>query len=61
MDKEGCMYRGIIQLDKLMNEKMKESTGSEYIRRVKLICNSNLNAGDFISDLNASDMMTSTA
>ena len=28
---------------------MKESIGNEYIRRVKLICKSNLNFGNFIS------------
>ena len=32
---------------------MKESIGNDYIRRVKLICKSNLNAGNFISGMNA--------
>ena len=36
-----------------MNKEMKESIGKEYIRRVKLICKSKLNAGNFISGMNA--------
>ena len=36
-----------------MNKGMKENIGNEYIRRVKLICKSNLNAGNFISGMNA--------
>ena len=44
---------GILKLDKTMNKEMKENIGNEYLRRVKLICKSNLNAGNFISGLNA--------
>ena len=36
-----------------MNKEMKENIGNEYIRRVKFICKSNLNAGNFISGSNA--------
>ena len=36
-----------------MNKEMKESIGNEYIRRVKLICKSNLNTEKFISGMNA--------
>ena len=36
-----------------MNKEMKEIFGNEYISRVKLIYESKLNAGNFISDLNA--------
>ena len=32
---------------------MKENMGNEYIRRVNLICKSNLNAGNLISGMNA--------
>ena len=35
-----------------MNKEMKESIGNEHLRRVKLICKSNLNAGNFISGMN---------
>ena len=43
----------VLQLDKIMYKEMKESIGNEYIRRVKLIYKSNLNAVNFISDMNA--------
>ena len=46
-------YLGVLQLDKIMNKEMNESIRNEYIRRVKLICKSNLNAGNFISGINA--------
>ena len=36
-----------------MNTEMKENIGNEYTRRVKLICKSNLNTGNFISGLNS--------
>ena len=49
VDQEGYKYLGVLQLDKTMNKEMKENIGNEYIRRVKLICKSNLNAGNFIS------------
>ena len=53
VDQEGYKYLGVLQLDKTMNKGMKKKIGNEYIRRVKLICKSNLNAGNFISGLNA--------
>ena len=40
-------------LDKVMNKEMKDSIWNEYIRRVKLRCKSNRNAGNFVSDMNA--------
>ena len=39
-------------MNKEMKE-MKENVGNVYIRRVKLICKSNLNVGNFTSALNA--------
>ena len=36
-----------------MNKEMKERMGNEYIRRVTLICKSNLNAGNFIFGFSA--------
>ena len=53
VDQEGYKYLGVLQLDNTMNKEMKENIGNEYIRRVKLICKSNLNVGNFISDWNA--------
>ena len=53
VDREGYKYLGVVQLEKTMNKEMKENIGNEYIMRVKLICKSNLNSGNFISGLNA--------
>ena len=53
VDQEGYKYIGVLQLDKTMNKEMKENIGNDNIRRVKLICKSNLNAGNFIFGLNA--------
>ena len=50
---QGYKYLGVLQLDKIMKKEMKESFVDKYIRRVKLICKSNLNAANFISDMNA--------
>ena len=51
---EGYKYLVAPQLDKVMNNEMKERFGNEYIRRVKFIYKSNLNAGNFIYGINAS-------
>ena len=40
-------------VDTTMDKEIKESIGNEYIRRVKLICKSNLNAGNFIFGMSA--------
>ena len=53
LDQQGYKYLGVIQLDKIMNKEMKENIGNEYNMRVKLICKSNLNVGNFISGMNA--------
>ena len=53
VDQEGYKYLGVLQLHKTMNKEMKENIGNEYIRRVKWICKSNLNSGNFISGLTA--------
>ena len=47
-DHEVLKYLGALQLYKTRN---KENIVNEYIRRVKLICKSNLNSGSFISAL----------
>ena len=51
VDEEGYKYLGV--LDKMLNKGMNESIGNEYIRRVKLIYNSKLNAGNVIAGMNA--------
>ena len=53
VDEEGYKYLGVLQLDKILYKDMKENIRNEYIRRVKLICKSKLNAGNFISGMNA--------
>ena len=57
VNQEGHKYVGLLQLDKTMEKEMKEMKeniiGNEYIRRVQLICKSNLSAGNFIFFLNA--------
>ena len=52
VDQEGYKYIGVLQLNKIMNKEMKESIGNEYNMRVKLICKSSLNVGNFISGMN---------
>ena len=53
IDEEEYKYLGILQLDKIFSKEMKESNRNEYIRRVKLICKSQLNGGTFIAGMNA--------
>ena len=52
MDKEGYKYLGALQLDKVMTKDVKETLKIEYIRRIKLLCKSKLNAGNFIAGMN---------
>ena len=53
VDEEGYKYLGVLQWDRMMNKEMKKKIRTEYIRRVKKICKSKLNAGNFITGLNA--------
>ena len=52
VDQEGYKYLGLNNY-KIIDREMKENIGNEHTRRVKLICKSNLNAGNFISGMNA--------
>ena len=52
VDQEGYKYLRVLQLDKVMNKEIKYIIGNEYIRRLKLICKSNLSAENVISDIN---------
>ena len=51
VDQEG--YIGVFHLHTTMNKEMKGIIGNEYIRRIKMIFKSNLNALNFISGMNA--------
>ena len=42
VDQKGYKYLGVLQLDNTINKEMKENIGNEYIKRVKLICKSNI-------------------
>ena len=50
---EGYKYLGILELDQILNTKMKERITSEYVRRVKKLCTSKLNGGNLVSGINA--------
>ena len=50
---EGYKYLGILELDQILNTKRKERITSEYVRRVKKLCRSKLNGGNFVSGINA--------
>ena len=53
VDVDGYKYLGVLQLDGVMNTKMKEKVRCEYIRRVKKLLRSQLNGGNVITGLNA--------
>ena len=52
IEEEGYKYLGILQLDQILNTKMKDKITSEYIRRVKKLCRSKLNGGNLIDGTN---------
>ena len=49
---DGYKYLGIMQLDKILDTKMKGKITSEYLRRVKKLCRFKLNEGNLISGIN---------
>ena len=51
-DDTGYKYLGVLQLDKILNQQMKEKIKAEYIRRVKMLCRSMLNSVKVISRIN---------
>ena len=51
IEEEGYKYLGILQLDQTLNTKMKGKITSEYIRRVKKLCRSNLNGRNWIDGI----------
>ena len=50
---DGYKFLGVLQLDSIINRKMKEKVKSEYIRRVKKLLRSQLNEGNAIAGMNA--------
>ena len=52
VEEDDYKYLGIMQLDKILNTKMKGKITSEYVKRVKKLCRSKLNGGNLISGIN---------
>ena len=53
VDKEGYTYLGVVELDKIKENEMKEKTTKEYKRRLRLKLNSKLNGRNKIRAINA--------
>ena len=45
-------YLVVLQLDSIMNRKVKEKVKSKYIRRIKKLLRSQLNGGNVIAGMN---------
>ena len=52
-DPEGYKYLGILQLDQILENKMKKKIREEYLRRVKKICRSKLNGKNMVDGINS--------
>ena len=52
VEKEGYTYLGIVELDKIKENKMKEKTIKEYKRRLRLILKSKLNGKNKVAAIN---------
>ena len=53
VEKEGYTYLGIVELDKIKENEMKEKTTKEYKRRLRLVLKSKLNGKNKITAINA--------
>ena len=51
-EENGYKYLGVLQLDRVMCDAMKEKVGTEYKRRVKKVLKSKLNGGNMIAAIN---------
>ena len=51
-DKEGYKYLGILEMDDICQEKMKEKVQKEYYKRVRTVLKSKLNGGNVINAIN---------
>ena len=49
---EKKVYLGILEADKLLEEKMKLNVSKEYIRRLRKVLKSTLNGGNLVRGLN---------
>lgn len=52
VEKEGYIYLGIVELDKIKEDEMKKKTIKEYKRRLRLILKSKLNGKNKITAIN---------
>ena len=53
VEKEGYTYLGIVELDKIKENEMKEKTIKEYKQRLRLVLKSKLNGKNKITATNA--------
>ena len=53
VDENGYKYLGIVEADCIMNRHMKDIVKAEYIRRVRKLAKSRLNAGNLFKGINA--------
>ena len=53
IDESGYKYLGVLQTDEVMDKKMKRRVRVEYLRRVRLLAKSKLNAGNLVQGINA--------
>ena len=53
VEKEGYTYLGIVELDKIKENEMKEKTIKEYKQRLWLVLKSKLNGKNKITEMNA--------
>ena len=53
VEKEGYTYLGIVELDKIKENEMKEKTIKEYKRRFRLVLKSKINRKNKLTAINA--------
>ena len=52
-DKKGYKYQGVLQLDSVLSNEMKDMITKEYNRRIRKTLRGSLNAGNTIQSINA--------
>ena len=52
-DENGYKYLGVLQTEEVMDKEMKRRVRDEYLRRVRLLVKSKLNAGNMVQGINA--------
>jgi hypothetical protein len=53
VDENGYKYLGVLQTEEVMDKEMKRRVREEYLRRVRLLAKSKLNAGNLVQGINA--------